>query len=120
MEKFVVYLSQTIARSGFLCIVGTTEKKVTGETKNLLTMSNTQNGKGSKARPLSVSYETYGDNYDNIFRKKKYKETWKTVIANPNFAGKVTIALKEKTRARWKKSADNEEKHMGDSGVYIK
>ena len=81
-------------------------------------MSNTQNGKGSKVRPLSVSYETYGDNYDNIFRKKKI--VWKTVIANPNFVGRIKIIPNEKTKARWKKSADNEEKHMGDSGVYIK
>lgn len=28
------------------------------------------NGKGSKQRPLSVSYETYSDNFDAIFRKK--------------------------------------------------
>lgn len=30
------------------------------------------NGKGSKQRPLSVSYETYADNFDSIFRKKQY------------------------------------------------
>ena len=29
------------------------------------------NGKGSKARPLSVSYDTYADNFDSIFRKKQ-------------------------------------------------
>ena len=29
------------------------------------------NGKGSKPRPLSVSYEAYGDNFDIIFGKKK-------------------------------------------------
>lgn len=34
-----------------------------------------QNGKGSKPRPLSVSYKTYTENYDNIFRKKKPEET---------------------------------------------
>lgn len=33
-----------------------------------------QNGKGSKPRPLSVSYKTYSDNYENIFRKKPTKE----------------------------------------------
>jgi hypothetical protein len=27
------------------------------------------NGKGSKSRPLSVSYDEYADNFDNIFRK---------------------------------------------------
>ena len=28
------------------------------------------NGKGSKPRPLSVSYDKYADNFDSIFRKK--------------------------------------------------
>lgn len=28
------------------------------------------NGKGSKQRPLSVPYEKYSDNFDNIFNKK--------------------------------------------------
>lgn len=32
------------------------------------------NGKGSKPRPLSVPYETYSDNYDNIFRKTSIVE----------------------------------------------
>ena len=30
------------------------------------------NGKGSKRRPLSVSYDKYADNFDSIFRKKTY------------------------------------------------
>ena len=30
-------------------------------------------GKGSKTRPLSIKYEEYADNYDNIFRKDKPK-----------------------------------------------
>jgi hypothetical protein len=38
-----------------------------------------QNGKGSKSRPFSVSYQTYSDNFDNIFRKKsKTKKTTPT------------------------------------------
>ena len=28
-------------------------------------------GKGSAPRPFSVSQETYGNHFDNIFRKKK-------------------------------------------------
>ena len=32
-----------------------------------------QNGKGSKPRPLSVSYNKYADNFDDIFRKKENK-----------------------------------------------
>jgi hypothetical protein len=31
-----------------------------------------KNGKGSKPRPLSVSYDKYADNFDSIFRKKEY------------------------------------------------
>lgn len=31
-------------------------------------------GKGSKPRPLSISYEEYSDNFDNIFRKKRVVE----------------------------------------------
>ena len=31
-------------------------------------------GKGSSPRPFSVSQETFGNNYDNIFRKKSPKE----------------------------------------------
>ena len=30
--------------------------------------------KGSSPRPFSVSYETYSNNYDNIFRKPSQKE----------------------------------------------
>ena len=29
-----------------------------------------QNGKGSKSRPKSVNYKTWGKNWDNIFKKK--------------------------------------------------
>lgn len=32
-------------------------------------------GKGSKTRPLSIKYEEYADNFDNIFRKKPVKDT---------------------------------------------
>lgn len=32
-----------------------------------------ENGKGSKPRPLSVSYEEYTDRWENIFKKKKPK-----------------------------------------------
>ena len=31
-------------------------------------------GKGSKPRPFSVSQDTYGENWDNIFKKKKPTE----------------------------------------------
>ena len=47
-----------------------------------------RNGKGSKSRPLSVSYKTYSDNFDDIFRKKR-KAKW--VIVNPNWVAKINI-----------------------------
>ena len=31
------------------------------------------NGKGSKPRPYSISYNKYCENFDNIFRKNKPK-----------------------------------------------
>lgn len=46
-----------------------------------------QNGKGSKPRPLSVSYDKYADNFDDIFRKKKIKS--KYIIVNPNWIVKI-------------------------------
>lgn len=43
-----------------------------------------QNGKGSKPRPLSVSYKTYSDNYENIFRKKKPEDIKQKPKKNEN------------------------------------
>jgi hypothetical protein len=54
-----------------------------------------QNGKGSKPRPLSVSYDKYTDNFDDIFRKKKIKS--KYIIANPNWIVKIKINKNETT-----------------------
>jgi len=51
-----------------------------------------QNGKGSKSRPLSVSYKTYGDNFDDIFRKKRKA---KGIIVNPNYKVKINIIPNE-------------------------
>lgn len=38
-----------------------------------------QNGKGSKRRPKSISYKTWSENFDRIFKHgkktKKHKET---------------------------------------------
>lgn len=54
-----------------------------------------QNGKGSKSRPLSVSYKTYGNNFDDIFRKKvKYK----ALVTNPNFVEKINIIPNDKDK----------------------
>jgi hypothetical protein len=52
-----------------------------------------RNGKGSKARPYSVSYEKYGNNFDDIFRKKDPKG--KGVIANPNWKVRINIIPNE-------------------------
>lgn len=38
------------------------------------------NGKGSRARPLSVSKEKFNENWDNIFKKQNVKETPKEEI----------------------------------------
>ena len=54
-----------------------------------------QNGKGSKPRPLSVTYNKYADNFDDIFRKKKIKS--KYIIANPNWIVKIKINKNETT-----------------------
>lgn len=32
-----------------------------------------QNGKGSKPRPLGVAYDTYAENWDRIFKRKPKK-----------------------------------------------
>jgi hypothetical protein len=52
-----------------------------------------QNGKGSKPRPYSVSYKTYCDNFDDIFRKKPKV---KVVIVNPNYKVKINIISNDK------------------------
>ena len=51
-----------------------------------------RNGKGSKPRPYSISYKTYCDNFDDIFRKKKKV---KSVISNPNLTVKINIIPNE-------------------------
>jgi hypothetical protein len=55
-----------------------------------------QNGKGSKPRPLSVSYDKYADNFDNIFRKKKVKS--KSIIVNPDWIVKINIIPNDKDK----------------------
>jgi hypothetical protein len=52
-----------------------------------------RNGKGSKPRPYSISYKTYGDNFDDIFRKK---QKVKSVISNPNWPVKINIIPNDK------------------------
>ena len=42
-------------------------------------------GKGSSPRPFSVSQETFGNNYDNIFRKPSPKEIEEEKIVQEEF-----------------------------------
>ena len=42
-------------------------------------------GKGSSPRPFSVSQKTFGNNYDNIFRKKSPKELEEDKIEQEEF-----------------------------------
>jgi len=42
-------------------------------------------GKGSSPRPFSVSQKTFGNNYDNIFRKKSPKEIEEDKIEQEEF-----------------------------------
>ncbi len=37
-------------------------------------------GKGSNPRPFSVSQETFGDNFDAIFRKPSPKEIEESIV----------------------------------------
>ena len=53
---------------------------------------NNNGGKGSASRPLSVSRQDYGNNFDAIFGKKK--ETENTVKVDLPVSG-VTVTLKE-------------------------
>ena len=71
------------------------------------------NGKGSKPRPLSISYEEYSDNFDNIFRKKRNVE----VKELPN--GEQFIELPDDMieRLGWKEGDDIEWKD-NNNGTY--
>ena len=60
-----------------------------------------QNGKGSKPIPLSVSYNKYADNFDDIFHKTKVKS--KAIIANPNWIVKINIIPNDKNKPVSKK-----------------
>ncbi len=53
------------------------------------------NGKGSKSRPLSISYDEYSNRWDSIFKKETPKNTsvikYKHITVNPDYAGKGKI-----------------------------
>lgn len=54
------------------------------------------NGKGSRARPLSVSKEKFNENWDNIFKKQDVKDEPKEEIIS-NTHGKHASIDKPKT-----------------------
>lgn len=60
------------------------------------------NGKGSKPRPLSVSYEKYSDNFDAIFRKKHTVE----VKELPNGDKFIEVPEKVLNKLGWKEGDD--------------
>ena len=60
-------------------------------------------GKGSTPRPFSVSQETYGDNFDAIFRKKKVvdntgtdKNEYYDILTTEQALSKATAAEQER------------------------
>lgn len=73
------------------------------------------NGKGSKQRPLSVSYDTYADNFDSIFRKKQF-----TVEVQELSSGDQFIELPEEVLKMldWKEGDEIEWKE-DDIGTYV-
>jgi len=46
-------------------------------------------GKGSKPRPFSVSQEAFDSNWDNIFKKDKFKD--KNILNKPNNQTHTTV-----------------------------
>jgi hypothetical protein len=70
------------------------------------------NGKGSKTRPLSVSYETYADNFDNIFRKKQFTVEVQELSSGDQFIELPDEILKslnwkEGDEIEWKKESED-------------
>jgi hypothetical protein len=48
-----------------------------------------EGGKGSKPRPLGVSQEEFNNNWDNIFKKDKFKD--KNILNKPNNQTHTTV-----------------------------
>lgn len=67
------------------------------------------NGKGSKTRPLSVPYEEYANNFDSIFRKKKYTLPVKETPEGDQYVELPDELLKH---AGWKEGDEIEMKKM--------
>ena len=72
-------------------------------------------GKGSKPRPLSISYEEYSDNFDNIFRKKKFTVEVKELSGGEQFIELPDEVLK---MLDWKEGDEIEWKE-DEIGTYV-
>jgi hypothetical protein len=52
-------------------------------------------GKGSRARPLSVSKDTFNDNWDKIFKKPDVKQEIKEEIISNSHGSHASIGTKQ-------------------------
>lgn len=52
-------------------------------------------GKGSRARPLSVSKQTFNDNWDKIFKKQEVKEQPKEEFIHNTHGSHATVKYKD-------------------------
>ena len=86
-------------------------------------------GKGSKPRPFSVSYETYSDNFNNIFGKKKVSlfprdnPTWENEAKTISRKSKATLrdpAVESAEEAYRRSRIDNKCTYCGGSGTLNK
>jgi hypothetical protein len=75
------------------------------------------NGKGSKRRPLSVSYDKYADNFDSIFRKKKYTLPVKETSEGDQYVELPDELLKH---VGWKEGDEIEMKKVKEGYEFIK
>lgn len=74
------------------------------------------NGKGSKRRPLSVSYDKYADNFDAIFRKKNRE--YVSVKDLPNGDQFIDLPQEILDRLGWK-AGDEIEWKEDEMGAYV-
>ncbi|NDB86564.1 MAG: hypothetical protein EB127_28280 [Alphaproteobacteria bacterium] len=74
------------------------------------------NGKGSKQRPLSVSYDEYAVNFDSIFRKKD--RVYVPVKKLPNGDQYIDLPQEILEKLDWKAGDKIEWKEDGN-GTYV-
>ena len=74
------------------------------------------NGKGSKQRPLSVSYDEYAVNFDSIFRKKD--RVYVPVKKLPNGDQYIDLPQEILEKLDWK-AGDEIEWKEDNNGAYV-